>query len=232
LESGKEVSGRGAAELIRDGFEVALIGPVNAGKSTLLNAIAGREAAITSEIAGTTRDVIEVRMDIGGLVVTLIDTAGLRSTGDAVEKLGIERGQSRARGADLRVFLKSQPEDDPTVADPDDIVLLGRCDLWSQPGISGKTGEGIEALLASIRRRLEGKVNGGSTFSRERHFSRLAEAAAHLERACDEVTKGDPQLEIVAEELRHALFLLDELVGGVGVEEVLGRIFSSFCIGK
>lgn len=228
----REVAGRRAAERIRDGFEVALVGPVNAGKSTLLNALAGREAAITSAREGTTRDVIEVRMEIGGLAVTLIDTAGLRETADEVEALGIARGRQRAAEADLRVYLRGDPDDRAATAGPDDIVLLGRADLWRQPGISGKTGEGIEALLAEIETRLAARAAGSSAFSRERHFARLRQALAHLERARAEAAQPAAQLEIVAEEIRHAVFLLDELVGRIGAEEVLGRIFASFCIGK
>jgi tRNA modification GTPase len=228
----REVSGRRAAERIREGFEVAIIGPVNAGKSTLLNALAGREAAITSEREGTTRDVIEVRMDIGGLSVTLIDTAGLRETEDEIEQLGIARGVARARGADLRVFLKARPDDSVEAVEDDDIVLLGRADLWSRPGVSGKTGEGIDPLIAQIEARLAERASSSSAFSRERHFARLGQALAHLERARQEAQEDMAQLEIVSEEIRHAVFLLDELVGRIGVEEVLGRIFSSFCIGK
>ena len=228
----REVAGQNAAERIRDGFEVALIGPVNSGKSTLLNALAGREAAITSERAGTTRDVIEVRMDIGGLAVTLIDTAGLRETEDEVEKLGIARGRARARAADLRIYLKADPDEPVGDVGDDDMVLLGRCDLWSRPGISGKTGSGIEGLIAGIEERLSTRVAGSSTFSRERQFARLSQALEHLERARAEAETDAVRLEIVSEEVRHAVFLLDELVGRIGVEEVLGRIFASFCIGK
>jgi tRNA modification GTPase len=228
----REVAGRRAAERIRDGFEVAITGPVNSGKSSLLNVLAGREAAITSEREGTTRDVIEVRMDIGGLAVTLIDTAGLRATDDEVERIGIERGRKRAADADLRVFLKAHPDDPAEGAQSDDIVRLGRADLWSRPGISARTGEGIDALIAEIEERLTARASGSSAFSRERHFARLAQALAHLDRAGAEAAGDAPQLELVSEEVRHAVFLLDELVGRIGVEDVLGRIFSSFCIGK
>lgn len=228
----REVSGRRVAERIRDGFEVAIVGPVNAGKSTLLNALAGRDAAITSEREGTTRDVIEVRMDIGGLAVTLIDTAGLRETSDEVEQIGIDRGRQRARNADLRIYLQSRPDETVTEADADDIVLLGRSDLWSRPGVSGKTGEGIEALVSQIESRLAGRVSGSSTFSRERHFSRLQRALGCLERAHEEAWRDTAAMEIVSEEVRHAVHHLDELVGRIGVEDVLGHIFSSFCIGK
>ena len=101
----RELAGSRVAERIRDGFEVALVGPPNVGKSTLLNALAGREVALTSELAGTTRDVIEVRLDLDGLALTLLDTAGLRDPGERIEALGIERARRRAAAADLRVFL-------------------------------------------------------------------------------------------------------------------------------
>ena len=228
----REVAGRRAAERVRDGFEVAIVGPVNAGKSTLLNALAGREAAITSAREGTTRDVIEVRMEIGGLAVTLIDTAGLRDTEDEIEQLGISRGVERARGADLRVFLRANPGDPVGEVGADDIVLLGKSDLWPEPGVSGKTGEGIDALIEQIEERLSERASSSSSFSRERHFARLKQALEHLERARQEAATEAAQLEIVSEEIRHAVFLLDELVGRIGVEDVLGRIFSSFCIGK
>lgn len=228
----REVAGRRAAERIREGFEVAIVGPVNAGKSTLLNYLAGRDAAITSEIEGTTRDVIEVRMEIGGLAVTLIDTAGLRETTDRIEQLGIERGKKRAVDADLRIYLKGDPDEAVPQAGADDIVLLGRCDLWSKPGISGKSGAGVDELIAEIENRLLDRAGGSSTFSRERHFARLRQALDCLDRARHEAAKADAQLEIVSEELRQALYYLDELVGRIDVEEVLGRIFASFCIGK
>lgn len=142
----RELSGARAAERLRDGFEVAIIGRPNAGKSTLLNALAGREAAITSERAGTTRDVIEVRMNLGGLPVTLLDTAGLRDSEDEIEQIGIARALERAEMADLRVFLQDETGDLPFLAPREgDIVLQGKADLRPgglAVGISGKTGKG------------------------------------------------------------------------------------------
>lgn len=226
-----QIAGRAAAERLRDGFEVAIVGPVNAGKSTLLNALAGREAALTSARAGTTRDVIEVRMDIGGLPVTLIDTAGLRETDDEIEQLGIARGQERARNADLRVYLRASPDDHPDPQDPADLVILAKSDLWAQPGVSALTGEGIPELLAAIKSRLAARGGASALFSRARHFDKLARAETHLARAVQELHHA-PQWEVAAEELRLALRALDGLVGRVDVEDVLGRIFASFCIGK
>lgn len=226
-----QIAGRAAAERLRDGYEVAIIGAVNAGKSTLLNTLAGREAAITSARAGTTRDVIEVRMEIGSLPVTLIDTAGLRATEDEIEQLGIERGQARARQADLRIYLKSQPDEAPQTQDARDIVLLSKADLWGLPGLSSVTGEGIPGLLDAIRERLGDASGASSIFSRARHFDKLARALDHLARARAEL-QATGLWEVAAEELRLALRALDGLVGRVDVEDVLGRIFSSFCIGK
>ena len=227
----QQLAGRDNAERIREGFEVAIIGAVNAGKSTLLNALAGREAAITSERAGTSRDVIEVRMDISGLPVTLIDTAGLRDTEDEIERIGIERGQARARNADLRIYLKADPQDSAQTKSAEDLVVLSKADLWHQPGISAVTGAGLSQLLAQIEARLIDRSAGSALFSHARHFDKLQRAADHLHSA-ESALSGSAQWEIAAEELRLALRALDGLVGRVDVEDVLGRIFSSFCIGK
>jgi tRNA modification GTPase len=226
-----QIAGRHVAERLRDGFEVAIVGPVNSGKSTLLNALSGREAAITSARAGTTRDVIEVRMDIGGLAVTLIDTAGLRETEDEVERIGIDRGQARARAADLRIYLRGSPQDHPLPQAADDLVVLSRADLWGVPGVSAQTGEGVPELLALIEGRLARRTADSALFARRRHFDRLERAEAHLGAAASHL-QGMTEWELAAEELRLALRALDGLVGRVDVEDVLGRIFASFCIGK
>jgi len=228
----RQLKGRRISEAVRDGFEVAIVGEVNAGKSTLLNTLAGRDAAITSERAGTTRDVIEVRMDIAGIAVTLIDTAGLRETADEIEKLGIERGASRARNADLRIYLQVSPGDRPDVVSDDDIIVLSKSDLRNQEGVSGKTGEGIPELIQSIETVLAGRVKGSSVFIRERHFDKLQRASGYLSMSRDRLVAQDGAWELVSEDLRGALRCLDGIVGRVDVEDVLGRIFSSFCIGK
>lgn len=228
----QQIAGSAASERIREGFEVAIVGAVNAGKSTLLNALAGREAAITSERAGTTRDVIEVSMDIGGLPVTLIDTAGLRETEDEVEKIGIERGQRRAEAADLRVYLKGSPDQEITPFSDMDIVILSKADLWKLPGVSGKTGLGIGDLFAMIEDRLASRVASSSVFSRERHFDKLRHANSHLERALSGLAQGDMGWEIVSVDIRAAMGCLDGITGRIDVEDVLGKIFASFCIGK
>ncbi len=228
----EELAGRVLSERLREGFEVAIIGEVNVGKSTLLNALAGREAAITSEYAGTTRDVIEVRMDIAGYPVTLIDTAGLRDTTDPVESIGIERGVKRAQQADLRVYLKASPNDKVQPKCAEDIVVLSKSDIWGVEGVSGLTGEGVEKLVGEIVQRLGVGKRHSTVFSRARHFALLEEAAASLRDVELRSKDGNAVPEITAELLRDATTRLDMIMGRIDVEEVLGGIFSSFCIGK
>jgi tRNA modification GTPase len=228
----REAQGARLAERLREGFEVAIVGAPNVGKSTLLNRLSGREAAITSEHAGTTRDVIEVRMDLEGLPVTLIDTAGLREAQDPVEAIGIERARTRAAQADLRVHLYLPGEPAPA-SSPDDLVIQAKADLAVAEGlaISGQTGEGLDALVAEIARRLKPRATGLGVGLRERHARALLEAADLLDEARALFDQAAP-VEIVAETLRRALRRIDALVGRVGVEDILGEIFSTFCIGK
>lgn len=224
-----EAAGARAAERLRDGFEVAIIGRPNTGKSTLLNALAGREAAITSEYAGTTRDVIEVRMDLDGLPVTLLDTAGLRETSDAVERIGIDRARSRAESADLRVFLLDKDGlPDGEQPGPEDIVLRGKADLW-EGDISGQTGQGLETLVNRIATILSTRVDMSVTITRERHRMAILRALTELDTLR---SKGAISVDIAAELLYSAVRALNSLVGRVDVEDVLDEVFSSFCIGK
>jgi len=234
-----ETEARGAtmAERIRDGFEVAIVGPPNAGKSTLLNALAGRDAAITSEVAGTTRDVIEVRMELGGLPVTLLDTAGLRETEDAVEAIGIERARERAKYADLRVILLADKDAAPKIEPEEgDLLVLSKDDDGSARGkwlsVSGKTGQGIDVMVAQISATLTERASSASSAIRERHRVAIRDALLSLESARNEVLLGADRTELAAEELRTAIHALNCLVGRVDVENILGEIFSSFCIGK
>lgn len=226
----REVEGARISERIRDGFEVAIVGAPNAGKSTLLNALAGREAAITSEVAGTTRDVIEVRMDLAGLPVTILDTAGLRDSDDVVERLGIERARARAAAADVRIFLLSG---DSLPMDPrdGDIVVQGKSDITGQ-GVSGKTGEGLDFLVDELTRVLSDRAVHAGTAIRRRHRSAMSAALVALETARIEIESGPGRSELGAEELWSAIRALDTLVGRVDVESVLDEIFSSFCLGK
>ncbi|AJE44925.1 tRNA uridine-5-carboxymethylaminomethyl(34) synthesis GTPase MnmE [Celeribacter indicus] len=234
IELETELAGAAMSERIRDGFEVAIVGPPNAGKSTLLNALAGREAAITSEVAGTTRDVIEVRMELGGLPVTLLDTAGLRETEDAVEAIGIERARSRAQQADLRVILLPHAGAVPEMRpEPDDLVLVGKDDTGQDDlSVSGKTGQGIDRMVSHISGILSSRALSASSAIRDRHKIAMKEAMASLESARNEVLIGADRTEIAAEELRKVVHSLNCLVGRIDVETVLGEIFSSFCIGK
>lgn len=231
---GREAAGVTAAERIRDGFEVAIVGAPNAGKSTLLNQLAGREAAITSEIAGTTRDVIEVRMEIAGLPVTFLDTAGLRDTEDRLERAGIERALARAEAADLRLFL-SDGSDLPLEPVGDDIVVIGKADTRSGISglaVSGKTGQGVPELMARIGEILAQRVGSAGALVRERHRVAVTTAIAALAESRAEVVRPDSRVELAAEHLRQAVRALDALVGRVDVDDLLGEIFASFCIGK
>ncbi len=229
----EEAEGAKIAERIREGFEIAIIGAPNAGKSTLLNMLAGREAAITSEYAGTTRDIIEVRMDLGGLPVTLLDTAGLRDTDDPVEGIGIDRAISRSKQADLRVFLMSdQPL--PMAPEDDDIVLRGKADVVEGEGmgISGKTGEGVSELVDTISDRLSDRASGVKTAIRERHRIAIEQGLERIEAAKSAISRGSEFSDIAAEDLRSVVRSLDSLVGRVDVEHLLDEIFASFCLGK
>jgi tRNA modification GTPase len=229
-----QIKGFAVAERIRDGFEVAILGPPNIGKSTLLNALAGREAAITSEYAGTTRDVIEVRLDLRGLPVTLLDTAGLRETKDAVETIGIERAKQRAHAADLRVFLTDGdlPPDD--LLRDGDLVLLGKGDLrgGSEGTVSGLTGKGVDSLINKVGEILEQRSGSVGVAVRARHEQAMRNALISLKSTLAFIAKGELSLDIAAEELHRAIRALDSLVGRIDVETVLDEIFSSFCLGK
>ena len=229
----REVAGAGAAERIREGFEVAIVGAPNVGKSTLLNALAGREAAITSEVAGTTRDVIEVRMEIAGLPVTLLDTAGLRDAEDQIERKGIARALDRARAADLRLFLMAGDEVLPLEPQHGDLVVQGKADLrqTESGAVSGLTGQGLDDLIARIGMVLSERVAGSSLVIRERHRHALLGAIAALESA-EAVLRVQGPVELAAAEIRAAAHSLEVMIGKVGVEDLLGEIFSRFCIGK
>ena len=229
----REVVGIGAAERVRDGFEVAIIGAPNMGKSTLLNYLAGRDAAITSEVAGTTRDVIEVRMDIRGIPVTLLDTAGLRETSDEVEAIGVQRTLERLSRADIRVHLVSgEDQASRVVVLRDDLVRVAKGDLNGSPvGISGATGQGVQQLLDEIGHVLESRVASVGAAIKDRHRAAMVLAGSGLAGAI-RMLERDGAADFVAEELRGSIVALDSLVGRVDVEHILDEIFSSFCIGK
>ena len=229
-----EVKGSTVAERIRTGFEVAIVGAPNAGKSTLLNALAGRDAAITSEIAGTTRDIVEVRMDLDGLPVTLLDTAGLRDSNDAIERIGVDRAMIRARDADLRVFLIMPDEELPLKSMDYDIILHPKADLYPNvvDGISGHTGEGISKLINDVTTYLVTKSMSAGIATHERHRIAMIKALEGLKLTAEALELGPDHYDIVAEEVRSVVRKLETVVGRIGVENLLDEIFSSFCIGK
>lgn len=230
----RELAGYKAAERVREGFEVAILGAPNVGKSTLLNALAGRDAALTSEIAGTTRDVIEVRMEIEGLPVTFLDTAGLRETSDPVERLGIARAVKRAGSADLRVILVEAGVPIGLKPCAGDLVVRAKADgrAGTDLAVSGRTGSGVAELLTAIAARLIPIANAAGNAVQERQRLAIAEAVEHVAHACGGLTTDLWEAELISELVRRAIQALDVLIGRVDVEDVLGAVFASFCIGK
>ncbi len=229
----------GRGERIREGVMVAIIGPPNAGKSSLLNMLAGRDAAIVTATPGTTRDVIEVHMDLGGFAVTLADTAGLREAADDIEREGIRRSRARADTADVKiaVFDGAAPRDEATVAlvDANTLVVINKGDLLATAPagkgyvISAKTGAGVPAFLEALTARVRDKIGGqgAAPLTRARHRQALEECRDSLRRA------AAAQLpELAAEDLRLAARALGRITGRVDVEEILDVVFRDFCIGK
>lgn len=231
-----ELARAGPAERMRSGFEVAIVGPPNVGKSSLLNAISGRDAAIVSESPGTTRDILEVRLDLDGLPVVFLDMAGLRLTDDRLEKIGVDRARKRAAAADLRLIMASSdttPEEDAVLWRPGDIRVWSKCDLSAGAGdiaISAATDRGVAALLNLVRKRLSDRVASVGVLGHVRQTAAVEEALAHLQR-CRRTLTGTG-IENVAEELRLASQALDRLIGRIGVEAVLDEVFGAFCLGK
>jgi tRNA modification GTPase len=236
---------RHRGEKLREGFVVALLGAPNAGKSSLLNALARREAAIVASTPGTTRDVIEVQLDLGGYPVTLADTAGLRETVDAIESEGVRRALARAEQADFKILVfdgSEHPALDPktkALCDDASLVVVNKKDLLSSPPplaqkgeifVSAKTGEGLAALTQKLTHEIDKRFtgDGAPALTRARHRAALEEALDHLRRA---LASGE-QTELCAEDLRLAVRALGRITGQVDVEDLLDIIFSTFCIGK
>lgn len=223
-------------ERVREGFVVVLAGPPNAGKSSLLNTLVRREVAIVSPIAGTTRDALEVRLDLHGLPVILIDTAGLRDSTDPIEAEGVRRARALVARADLVLSLRGVDSDTYRIREEDSMLRiatksdLGGEVLAGERAISVTTGEGIPELLAEIVERLHGLGQAEpALLTRERHRVAVTDAVAALERAA---LSDHGQGELLAEDIRLAVVALERLVGRIDVEDVLDQLFAGFCIGK
>ena len=229
----KQIIGVQTAERIRSGFEVAIVGAPNLGKSTLLNYLVGRDAAITSNVSGTTRDIIEVKLDLRGLPVTILDTAGIRISDDKVEEIGISRALERSSLSDLRIVLTEDGEYPSGLKKRDtDIICIAKDDQGNRGGVSGKTGAGIDRLKNNIWDILNDKAQYVGIATRERHKISMVNAKKFLVNAIVSLRDGPEYYDITAEEIRAATSALDSLIGRIGVEDVLDEVFSSFCLGK
>jgi tRNA modification GTPase len=250
-EIGALLDDRRCGERLRDGAMVAIAGPVNVGKSSILNRLAGRPAAIVSPHAGTTRDIIEVNLDLGGYPVTVLDTAGIRDSQDPVEQEGMRRARERASEADLILWVVDATNPDPApplvelAAQFSEIwVILNKCDVKRDGGeypdwlrrhkclsLSAKTGESFDTLLTMLEELLVNTFSSSESalITRARHRHVLSSCHHALERALGEPAGRD---DIIAEELRLAARDLGRLTGRVDVEDVLDVIFRDFCIGK
>jgi tRNA modification GTPase len=240
-----------SGERVRDGISIAILGAPNVGKSSLLNVIAKRDVAIVSNRAGTTRDAIEVHLDIAGYPVVLMDTAGIRDSSDDIEAEGIRRALARAADADIKLVLfdgsqwPSAESGSTSLVDEASFVVVNKCDVLKDKGretnplanpfsrkplfISTSTGEGMDTLLAAIRQRIveQFSSSNGSFITRARHRALFIEASQYLEKS-----KQDLPLELKCEELRLAAQAIGKITGKIQVDDVLDVIFRSFCIGK
>jgi tRNA modification GTPase len=228
-------SGRG--ENLREGLRLTILGPPNAGKSSLINTLARRDIAIVSDTPGTTRDVIEARLDLGGYLLLVADTAGVRETAEAIEAEGVRRALSHAEGG-MTLLLLDGSLDNPRAGLPadlpePDLTVWNKADLgFVREGlsISLKTGEGISMLQEMLQQKVQHKLEGSApALTRPRHRHALREAAAHLQHG---LAAPDDQPELLAEDLRLAMRAIGRITGQVDVEELLDFVFRDFCIGK
>jgi tRNA modification GTPase len=245
-EIATHLADRQRGERLREGLYIAILGPPNAGKSSLLNRLAKRDAAIVSTTAGTTRDVIEVRLDMGGDPAVLADTAGLREARDEIESEGVRRALRRAEAADLKLLVLDASQGaalDPATAslvDADCMVLVNKIDLRpapARPPVEGRpafplsvaTGEGLAAFLAALEEQVAARLASGlaPALTRIRHRAALERTAAALRRSM-----AAELAELAAEDLRLAARSLGRVTGRVDVEDILDVIFRDFCIGK
>ena len=235
-------------EIIREGFKIAIVGPTNAGKSSLLNNLSNREVAIVSEIAGTTRDVVETHLNIDGYPVIISDTAGIRDSKDEIEKKGIKLSLKKAENADLKLVVVDAKSIDfrgflNDLLKKDAILVINKSDLLKEKLdpefskfdhvlISLKDNLNIDKLISKIKNQLESKFISAEDIliTRERHRQHLLHCAEHLKNFSDKNDKKD--FDKGAEDLRLATRQLGMIVGKVDVEEILGSIFNDFCIGK
>jgi tRNA modification GTPase len=228
-------SGRG--ESLREGLRLTILGPPNAGKSSLINALARRDVAIVSDTPGTTRDVIEARLDLGGYLLLVADTAGVRDTNEPIEAEGVRRALSHAKGGMTLLLLDGSLEDPraglPADLPEPDLIVWNKADLgFAREGlsISLKTGDGISMLLKMLQQKVQHKLeNGAPALTRPRHRHALREALAHLQHG---LAAPQAQPELLAEDLRLAMRAIGRITGAVDVEELLDFVFRDFCIGK
>jgi len=228
----------GRGESLREGLRLTILGPPNAGKSSLINALARRDVAIVSEAPGTTRDVIEIRLNLGGYPLHVADTAGVRETRDVIEAEGMRRALSHAAGGLTLLLLDGSLPDPragmpPDLPDPD-IIVWNKADLGFQREglcISLKTGEGLAMLQAMLQQKVQQRLDGGGAplLTRPRHRQALSEALAALRHGLE--APAD-RAELLAEDLRLAMRAVGRITGRVDVEELLDFVFRDFCIGK